>query len=47
MFAATREAQDEFIASYSEKELEIIADFFKRFTAIWEQGRQKINGSDR
>ncbi|HEV7454412.1 MAG TPA: MarR family transcriptional regulator [Candidatus Saccharimonadales bacterium] len=42
MFAGTRKDQDELVASYSEKELEIIADFFKRFTAVWEQGRKKL-----
>jgi DNA-binding MarR family transcriptional regulator len=43
LFADTRKAQNELVASYSESELEIIADFFQRFTNIWEQGRQKIN----
>jgi DNA-binding MarR family transcriptional regulator len=42
LFADTRQAQNELVASYSERELEVIADFFKRFTEIWEQGRQKI-----
>jgi DNA-binding MarR family transcriptional regulator len=42
MFAGTREAQDDLVTSYSEKELEIIADFLKRFTTIWEQGREML-----
>jgi DNA-binding MarR family transcriptional regulator len=42
LFASTRRAQDELVASYSDDELEVIADFFARFTAIWEQGREKL-----
>ncbi len=42
MFAETRDAQDQLVASYSPQELEIIALFFERFTAIWEEGRKKL-----
>lgn len=42
MFTDTRLAQDELVASYTENELLIIADFFEKFTAIWEEGRQKL-----
>ena len=42
LFAPTRQAQDKLVASYSEQELMIIADFFRQFTAIWEQGRQRL-----
>jgi DNA-binding MarR family transcriptional regulator len=42
LFASTREAQDKLVASYSEEELKIISDFFKRFTEIWEQGRGQL-----
>jgi hypothetical protein len=35
-------AQDELISSYSESELEIIADVFERFTKLWVDERKKI-----
>jgi len=41
-FESARKAQDELISSYSEKELEIIADVFERFTMLWEQERKKV-----
>jgi DNA-binding MarR family transcriptional regulator len=41
-FESARKAQDELISSYSEQELEIIADVFERFTKLWEQEREKI-----
>lgn len=42
MFAETRKAQDKLVASYTEAELATIADFFDKFTAIWEQGRKNL-----
>jgi len=42
LFGSLRKAQDEFIASYSEKELELLSDFFRRFTSIWEEERDKL-----
>jgi DNA-binding MarR family transcriptional regulator len=45
LFAGTRAAQNELVASYSETELEIIADFFRRFTDIWDEGREKLTGA--
>lgn len=41
-FESARKAQAELISSYSEEELEIIADVFERFTKLWEQEREKI-----
>ena len=41
-FESARKAQDELISSFSEKELEIIADAFERFTKLWDQEREKI-----
>ena len=41
-FESAREAQDEMISSYSESELEIIADVFERFTKLWDDERAKI-----
>lgn len=44
LFTDTRLAQDELVASYTEKELQLIADFFEKFTAIWDEGREKLVG---
>jgi DNA-binding MarR family transcriptional regulator len=41
-FAPVRKAQDELVSSYSEKELEILSDFFERFTKIWEEKRKEL-----
>ena len=41
-FESARKAQAELISSYSEKELEIIAGVFERFTNLWEQERGKL-----
>ena len=41
-FESARNAQDELMSSYSENELEIIADVFERFTKLWDQEREKI-----
>jgi DNA-binding MarR family transcriptional regulator len=42
-FESAREAQDKLISSYSESELEIIADVFERFVKLWDQEREKLN----
>ena len=44
-FESARQAQDELISSYSEGELEIIADVFERFTKLWDQEREKLKGT--
>jgi DNA-binding MarR family transcriptional regulator len=41
-FESAREAQDKLISSYSENELEIIADVFERFVELWDQEREKV-----
>lgn len=41
-FQSARNAQDELISSYSESELEIIADVFERFSKLWNDERSKI-----
>ena len=41
-FESARNAQDELMSSYSDKELEIIADVFERFTQLWDAEREKI-----
>lgn len=42
LFASLRAAQDEIVSSYSEAELELLADFFQRSIVMWEQERQKL-----
>jgi DNA-binding MarR family transcriptional regulator len=41
-FESARNAQDELMSSYSERELEIISDVFERFTKLWDQEREKL-----
>lgn len=41
-FESARNAQDKLIASYSESELEIIADAFERFAKLWDDERRKV-----
>jgi DNA-binding MarR family transcriptional regulator len=41
-FTSARTAQDELISSYSESELEIIADVFERFAKLWDDERKKL-----
>jgi DNA-binding MarR family transcriptional regulator len=41
-FASARKAQDELLASYSEAELELIAEVFERFAQLWQQETEKM-----
>lgn len=41
-FASLREAQDQIVSSYSEQELELLADFFTRSVTMWERERAKL-----
>jgi DNA-binding MarR family transcriptional regulator len=41
-FTSARMAQDELISSYTESELEIVADVFERFAKLWEDERKKV-----
>lgn len=41
-FESARNAQEELISSYSESELEIIADVFERFAKLWDDERKKV-----
>jgi DNA-binding MarR family transcriptional regulator len=41
-FESARKAQDELMSSYSESELEIVADVFERFARLWDQEREKL-----
>ena len=40
-FESARKAQAELISSYSDSELEIIADAFERFAKLWDDERKK------
>jgi DNA-binding MarR family transcriptional regulator len=42
LFASARDAQDALVASYSQKELQILSDFFRRSVAMWEEERLKL-----
>lgn len=42
LFESSRKAQDKLVSSYSEKELELLSDFFKRTVALWEEERKKL-----
>jgi DNA-binding MarR family transcriptional regulator len=41
-FESARNAQDKLISSYSESDLEIIADAFERFAKLWDDERKKV-----
>lgn len=41
-FMSIRQAQNELVSSYSEKELLLIADFFEKSTNMWEAERKKL-----
>ena len=41
-FASARKAQDALMSTYSESELEVIADVFERFTKLWDEERKKV-----
>jgi DNA-binding MarR family transcriptional regulator len=41
-FTSARKAQDELISSFSESELEIIADVFEKFAQLWDEERKKV-----
>ena len=41
-FESARKAQDELMSTYSESELEIIADVFERFAKLWDDEREKV-----
>ncbi len=42
LFASGRKAQDELVASYSEKELELLAEFFEKSVTMWDEEREKL-----
>ena len=42
MFASGRKAIDKLTSSYSESELETIADYFRKLVLVWEEEREKL-----
>lgn len=46
-FESARKAQDELMSTYSESELEIIADVFERFAKLWDEEREKVQAASR
>jgi DNA-binding MarR family transcriptional regulator len=42
LFASGRKAQGEVVASYSESELRLISDFFKKSVTMWDEERDKL-----
>ena len=42
LFASAREAINRLTASYTERELEIIADYLKKLVIVWEEEREKL-----
>ncbi|HRK91621.1 MAG TPA: MarR family transcriptional regulator [Anaerolineales bacterium] len=46
-FESARKAQDALMSTYSESELEIIADVFERFAKLWDEEREKVQTASR
>ncbi len=44
MFASVREAINSLNASYSDSELDVIADYLRRLVSIWEEERKNLKG---
>ena len=42
LFASVNHAQEELISSYTQEELELLADFFTRSVSMWEEEREKL-----
>lgn len=42
LFKSVREAQNELVASYSEKELQLLLRFFEKFINMWNDERRKL-----
>ncbi len=43
LFESTRRAQEQIVSSYSEKNLELLAGFFSRSAAMWDEERRKLH----
>ena len=42
LFEPARKSQEALVSSYSEKQLQLLAEFFRRSTAMWEEEREKL-----
>jgi DNA-binding MarR family transcriptional regulator len=42
LFAGARNAQNKLVASYSEKDLQLLTEFFEKFTAMYEEQRKDL-----
>jgi DNA-binding MarR family transcriptional regulator len=42
LYESMEKAEDEFVSKYSEKELQLLADFFRTLEAIWHEEREKL-----
>jgi DNA-binding MarR family transcriptional regulator len=42
LFLSARTAQNELIESYSEKELQLLSDFFEKSVIMWQEEREKL-----
>lgn len=42
MFASVRQSQDKIVSEYTDQQLEVIYDFFKKSAVMWEQEREKL-----
>jgi DNA-binding MarR family transcriptional regulator len=45
MFASVREAIDRLTSSYTENELELLADYFRKLVTLWEEEREKLQSN--
>ena len=43
-FKSVRKAQDQLVSSYSEKELQLLAGFFEKSAAMWQEQRRHVRG---
>jgi DNA-binding MarR family transcriptional regulator len=41
-FASSRQAQNDLVSGYTERELEVLSDFFERSTQMWDEERAKL-----
>jgi DNA-binding MarR family transcriptional regulator len=42
LFESARKAQDKIISSYSERDLKLLSEFFRRYATMWEEERKKL-----
>jgi DNA-binding MarR family transcriptional regulator len=42
LFASARDAQNQLVASYSARDLQLLSDFFSRSVSLWEEERRKL-----